>query len=360
MDNRASQSKKPGPVLGTSLFQEQVRQYQVIINMITQMLAMDSLDQQLSLVLDTITAGLGYQSAAVAFADETHSSLNVRKSVGFRDNAGSSALRIPFDSGLRHLESIHQGRSARISRGLDDLEDQFLDQISATGDLLAFPLFGGPLLTETEPSEPGHAELQRVLGFRGLDSQKTWTPTSASYAVLYVGTSPENMDETSAQLLERLSDCVGVVIAVSTGLERMERSIAHLRRERQWVESIMKSVADPIVLTNLDNEILLQNRRAEELFSGSDDASEGKRRALKMNDLLFSAYLSSATVSSTDAVGRDLTLVDPIEGSDLHFEVLSTPALNEMGEVIGLVSVFRDVTDLRLANEELVRNYNKL
>jgi PAS domain S-box-containing protein len=79
-----------------------------------------------------------------------------------------------------------------------------------------------------------------------------------------------------------------------------------------------------------------------------------------MNDLLFSAYLSSATVSSADAVGRDLTLVDPIEGSDLHFEVLSTPALNELGEVIGLVSVFRDVTDLRLANEELIRNFNKL
>src|SRR5262249_8388617 len=231
-------------------------------------------------------------------------------------------------------------------------------QISASGDLLAFPLFGGPLLTETVPS--GQAEFQRDLGFRALDSQKTRTPAPASYAVLYVGTSPEKIDETSAHLLERLSDCVGVVIAVSTGLGRMERSIAHLRRERQWVESIMKSVADPIVLTNLDNEILLQNRRAEELFSGSDDASEGKRRALKMNDLLFSAYLSSATVSSADAVGRDLTLVDPIEGSDLHFEVLSTPALNELGEVIGLVSVFRDVTDLRLANEELIRNFNKL
>src|SRR6516225_7314556 len=79
-----------------------------------------------------------------------------------------------------------------------------------------------------------------------------------------------------------------------------------------------------------------------------------------MTDLLFSAYLSSATVSSADAVGRDLTLVDPIEGSDLHFEVISTPAFNEMAEVIGLVSVFRDVTDLRLANEELIRNYTKL
>src|SRR3712207_6968969 len=122
----------------------------------------------------------------------------------------------------------------------------------------------------------------------------------------------------------------------------------------------MKSVADPIVLTNMDNEILLQNRRAEELFSDRRDASEGKRRALEMNDLLFSAYLSSAAVASKEIVGRDLTLVDPLEGSDIHFEVLSTPALNARGERIGLVSIFRDVTDLRRANEELARNFIKL
>jgi len=114
------------------------------------------------------------------------------------------------------------------------------------------------------------------------------------------------------------------------------------------------------VLTDLDNEILLQNRRAEELFSGSANAGEGKRRALKMNDLLFSAYLSSATVSSSNLVQRDITLVDPIEGSDIHFEVISTPAANARGEPLGLVSIFRDVTDLREANEELARNFGKL
>src|SRR5919107_5813133 len=122
----------------------------------------------------------------------------------------------------------------------------------------------------------------------------------------------------------------------------------------------MKSVADPIVLTDLDNQILLQNRRAEELFSGSKDAGEGKRRALKMNDLLFSAYLSSAAVSSSEVIQRDITLVDPLEGSDIHFEVISTPALNSRGERLGLVSIFRDVTDLRRANEELARNFVKL
>src|SRR6185369_702728 len=108
------------------------------------------------------------------------------------------------------------------------------------------------------------------------------------------------------------------------------------------------------------NEILLQNRRAEELFSGSANAGEGKRRALKMNDLLFSAYLSSATVSSSEVIQRDITLVDPIEGSDIHFEVISTPAANSRGEPLGLVSIFRDVTDLREANEELARNFGKL
>nr|MDQ3805498.1 ATP-binding protein [Acidobacteriota bacterium] len=140
----------------------------------------------------------------------------------------------------------------------------------------------------------------------------------------------------------------------------LNSTVRKLQRERQWVESIMKSVADPIVLTNMDNEILLQNRRAEELFSDTRDASEGKRRALEMNDLLFSAYLSSAAVASEAVVGRDLTLVDPFEGSDIHFEVISTPALNARGERIGMVSIFRDVTDLRRANEELARNFGKL
>jgi PAS domain S-box-containing protein len=162
------------------------------------------------------------------------------------------------------------------------------------------------------------------------------------------------------KLLKLFADRIGVIASLAVHQERLVSTVTKLQRERQWTESIMKSVADPIVLTDLDNEILLQNRRAEELFSGSANAGEGKRRALKMNDLLFSAYLSSATVSSSEVIQRDITLVDPIEGSDIHFEVISTPAANARGEPLGLVSIFRDVTDLREANEELARNFVKL
>src|SRR5258705_6920640 len=177
---------------------------------------------------------------------------------------------------------------------------------------------------------------------------------------LYVSADQTATDRTAIALLQRFADRIGIIAASAIKNEQLSSSVTKLERERQWVESVMKSVADPIVLTNLDNEILLQNKRAEELFSGSEDASEGKRRALKMNDLLFSAYLSSAAVSSSEVVQRDITLVDPLEGSDIHFEVISTPAANARGEPLGLVSIFRDVTDLREANDKLARNFGRL
>ena len=196
---------------------------------------------------------------------------------------------------------------------------------------------------------------------RAEGTERFWLPQSLSTGALYVGARREEARRgAGSTLLTRYADRIGAILSNTANVERLGASVRKLQRERQWVESIMKSVADPIVLTNMDNEILLQNRRAEELFSDRRDASEGKRRALEMNDLLFSAYLSSAAVASEEVVGRDLILVDPIEGSDIHFEVISTPALNARGERIGLVSIFRDVTDLRRANEELARNFVKL
>ena len=71
------------------------------------------------------------------------------------------------------------------------------------------------------------------------------------------------MDPVLFSLLRRFSDRIGVIASLAIQQERLVSSVTKLQRERQWIESIMKSVADPIVLTDLDNQILLQNRRAE-------------------------------------------------------------------------------------------------
>src|SRR5256714_750437 len=325
-----------------------IHRYEFLFEMTTQLLAAQSLDEQTSLVLDTLPAGLGYASAGIALADRQRGLLRMCGASGFEDDDAVARLELPLDSNAPHVKVVHDGRPAWLAREDDGGASDFLRQIGSSTDLLALPLFVNQL--QTGRGAGGAA-------FRTPDDERSWLSQSLCMGALYVGAPREGLDESQSNLLARYADRIGVILSNTIQIERLNAGVRKLQRERQWVESIMKSVADPIVLTNMDNEILLQNRRAEELFSDRRDASEGKRRALEMNDLLFSAYLSSAAVASKEIVGRDLILVDPLEGSDIHFEVISTPALNARGERIGLVSIFRDVTDLRRANEELARNF---
>jgi PAS domain S-box-containing protein len=326
-----------------------VRQQDIIFEMTTQLLATQTLEERLLLALDAVTSDLGYSCAAVALIDKRNAALRIRMAAGFEDNAAIEELEMPLDSGEPSVSVVHDGRLAWIKRQSNGTT--FLAPYLKETDLLALPLFGG---------QAAQDKIEGDFARRSAGDSKYWMPEAMCMGAIYVGANEDATDAEAIALLTRFADRVGVCIAAGIQNEQLLTTVQKLQRERQWVESIMKSVADPIVLTNLDNEILLQNRRAEELFSGSVNASEGKRRALKMNDLLFSAYLSSAVVSSPEVIGRDLTLVDPIEGSDIHFEVISTPAVNTQGERIGLVSIFRDVTDLLKANEELARNYGKL
>lgn len=321
----------------------------LLIEMLTQVLATPKLQERLLLGLEAITSGLGYHQAAIALIDESNASLRMRVAIGFENDERVTGMEMLLDSGAPEVAPVYEARPVWISARSDQPAPAFLNKLAPASDILVLPLFGG---------QGSVLKRELDIAHRSRRGEHYWDSEPEScLGVLYVGAEQAAVDETALGALMRFADRIGIAAASSLQNERLMATISKLQRERQWVESVMKSVADPIVLTNLDNEILLQNRRAEELFSGSKDAGEGKRRALKMNDLLFSAYLSSAAVSMTEIVQRDITLVDPIEGSDIHFEVISTPALNARGERIGLVSIFRDVTDLREANEELARNF---
>jgi len=322
------------------------RQYDVFIETTTQMLATPKLQERLLLALEAISTNFGHRQAAIAIINERDAELRIRAAVGFEGDPSTTKVEMPLDSSAACVRVIHDAQPLWISME-DQASRSLFGNMSWQSEVFAVPLFG---ISEIS-SRPGAVR---------VPTQYWAFEPGARMGVLYVGVNQETLDSESLTLIKRFAERIGIVASLAAHQERLVGTVTKLQRERQWIESIMKSVADPIVLTDLDNQILLQNRRAEELFSGSANAGEGKRRALKMNDLLFSAYLSSATVSSSEVIQRDITLVDPIEGSDIHFEVISTPAANSRGEPLGLVSIFRDVTDLREANEELARNFVKL
>src|ERR671926_1987843 len=82
-----------------------------------------------------------------------------------------------------------------------------------------------------------------------------------------------------------------------------------------------------------------------------------------MNNLLFTSFLSRAAMVGSGAKGseaRELNLVDPDEGGDLLFEVLTHPLGARVGPEDAVLSVLRDVTDLRRASHELERQVQRV
>ena len=130
-------------------------------------------------------------------------------------------------------------------------------------------------------------------------------------------------------------------------------------QERMLLYSIINAVTDPILLTDTEGKLRIANTHAEKLFAAPEDASEGWRRAVALNNMLFSAALSTSAVTHTDLSRRELLLVDPLEGSDLLFELLSSRAKDER-EGTYVVSILRNITDLARAREEIEESYRTL
>jgi signal transduction histidine kinase len=127
------------------------------------------------------------------------------------------------------------------------------------------------------------------------------------------------------------------------------------------MQTVMQSMADPVILTDAQHRVITQNKAAERFFKVPDqEVTEGAARAVELNNMLFSAALSSMAVSGSMDASRDLTLVDVLEGEEVLFEAVSAPSYSSDGMRSGLVTVMRDVTDLRRADQEVRANLTRL
>jgi signal transduction histidine kinase len=156
----------------------------------------------------------------------------------------------------------------------------------------------------------------------------------------------------------------GLVERANRQLVRLFKAEHYYNRMRDMevtigrMTTVMESMADPVILTDNQHRVLIQNRAAERFFRVPEGVSDGGRRAVEFNNLLFSAALSSMTVSGGES-SRDLTLVDVMEGEEVLFEAVCAPTYAH-GTRTGMVTVMRDVTDLRRADQELRANLDKL
>jgi PAS domain S-box-containing protein len=284
-------------------------------------------------MLDDLVRGLGYDKAVVLVYDEASASLrglfgwNVTDDQARRLAVGVAGSDNPLVVALR------TGAPQRVDR--DD--GVMLDE--NTGATLADMGIGGfvaaPLRSASGRSDGPRAVvlLARKEGVREADLERLLPFARQASAAL--------SREQDVQVLRRASESHAV--------------------EKEWLWWMVNSVADPVLVTDAQNDILHLNRRAEHLFRSSDEESAGKRRAVWMNNFLFTAALSGWNLDTASrTTNREVTLVDPVEGTELIYEVITMPALNHRIGERGVVSVLKDVTDIRHMTEELARSAERI
>jgi len=165
----------------------------------------------------------------------------------------------------------------------------------------------------------------------------------------------------------QMSDLRSLIEVANSYLSRLFKVDHYFNRMRDnditiaQLQTLMQSMADPVILTDSQHRVIAQNRAAERFFKLPEkEVTEGGARAVELNNLLFSAALSSMAVSGSMDSSRDLTLVDIHEGEEVLFEAVTAPSFSRDGLRSGLVTVMRDVTDLRRADQEFRASMERL
>jgi len=190
----------------------------------------------------------------------------------------------------------------------------------------------------------------------------TWQGRDVPAVGVVILSKDETISDADIERLMPFATQAGTALVRASDVERLQDSSDQHAVEKEWLYWMVNGFADPVVLTDADNDIILQNVRAQTLFKANADDSEGKRRAIWMNNFLFTAALSTSKLEQ-NAAGRsahDLTLVDPIEGTELLLEMRMLPATNYFNGARGTVAVLTNITDLRHATEQVTQNVHRL
>jgi PAS domain S-box-containing protein len=202
---------------------------------------------------------------------------------------------------------------------------------------------------------PREAHLN-VFGDTPFTSVKVGTDEDSVIGLMLISPATDMTAANVKWVADRLGRCLERVGGLPTGFGEDDPRV---RREHALLFSIINAATDPILFTNLEGQLIIANSRAEMLFTAPDDVSEGRRRAVQLNNMFLSAALSRTALGEGEAGRRELLLVDPTDGSDLLFELLST-VVSDPREGTGVVSILRNITDLRMATRQIDENYAKL
>jgi len=161
-----------------------------------------------------------------------------------------------------------------------------------------------------------------------------------------------------------LTMLIGLILKRQEDRRATDRELAEnrkaLRQERSLLRGVINSIPDLIFFKNIEGVYLGCNRSFEE-FSGHREEEVVGRKDSDLFDKDFAAFSvqKDSEIFSSGIPGRYEESVNYPDGREVLLDTVRNPLNNADGSVYGLVSISRDITERRRADEALTASETK-
>src|SRR5439155_11433825 len=147
-------------------------------------------------------------------------------------------------------------------------------------------------------------------------------------------------------ILRNVTDLARAKEEIEESYRTLRMAQAEVRDERHRLDLIIDSVADPILVTDQEGDIVLMNTPAERLFSAPGIEGEAAQRRVRANGANLTSFVSNVLTRSGEQRYRgEIQLSDPVSGRPLPVEALAGTILSEQGELMWVVTILHDLTE---------------
>jgi PAS domain S-box-containing protein len=163
--------------------------------------------------------------------------------------------------------------------------------------------------------------------------------------------------DSAAPICDRDGQLLGVVLVFRDVAEqrRVEEAIAE---QREWLATTLDSIGDAVIATDTHGRVVFMNRMAERLTGAQAEDSRGRayHQIFRILDeetgRVVDNPIRRVLAEGAGGVRGAHSMLLALDGSRRPVEETGAPIHNRAGAVIGVVLVFRDVTDQRRIDTE--------
>src|SRR6266542_1995417 len=150
------------------------------------------------------------------------------------------------------------------------------------------------------------------------------------------------------------------LIANIRAVLRLREAEKQVREREAWLKTVMSSIGDAVITTDLDGRVTLINPVAQEMVGWTEAEAVGR----PLMEVFRIINEQTRQPSESPVVGvlqedpsaglfADQDVLIARDGREMPIENSAAPIKDERGNFIGVVLIFRDVTERRLAERRL-------